>query len=166
MAKAAKLKVYCMPAGFYDAIVAAPSQKAALRAWGTTTDLFAAGRASIVEDEAIQAEALAHPGEVIKRSRGDEAAMLGPRPSESAAEPTRPKPPPARKPPDRSKLDAAETALTDAERDLARDLDALAAERAEVDRREAEVRAAAEKHIRSLRRAHDAASKAYRDAMR
>lgn len=32
MAKAAKLKVYCMPAGFYDEIVAAPSQKAALKA--------------------------------------------------------------------------------------------------------------------------------------
>jgi hypothetical protein len=62
--------------GFHNALVAAPSQKAALKAWGTTTDLFAAGRASVVEDPDLQTLALARPGEVVKHSRGDEAAIL------------------------------------------------------------------------------------------
>ena len=34
MARAARLNVYVTPAGFYDAVVAAPNQKAALAAWG------------------------------------------------------------------------------------------------------------------------------------
>ena len=38
-----KLKVFRTPIGFHDAYVAAPSQKAALQAWGTDTDLFARG---------------------------------------------------------------------------------------------------------------------------
>ena len=38
-----KLKVYCTPVGFHDAYVAAPSQKAALQAWGAKTNLFAQG---------------------------------------------------------------------------------------------------------------------------
>jgi len=81
VAKAPRLKVYSTAVGFHDAIVAAPSQAAALRAWGTTTDLFGAGRASLVEDDAIRAEALARPGEVIKRLRGDEAAIRMGRPT-------------------------------------------------------------------------------------
>src|SRR4051794_30850602 len=74
------LKVFRTPVGFYDAVVAAPSQKAALAAWGTTTNLFASGDACAVGDPALQSEALAHPGEVIKKPRGDVAAMLGPKP--------------------------------------------------------------------------------------
>lgn len=154
------LKVYCMPAGFYDAVVAAPNQKAALKAWGVSTDLFAAGRASLVEDEAVQAEALARPGEVIKRSRGDEAAMLGPEP---VARPSlKPEPKPATRkpapkkavppppPPDRSKLDAAEHALTEAERELRASLDALAIERADLNRREDEARREGEAEVKRL----------------
>ena len=57
VARSPKLKVFCTPMGFYDALVAAPSQKAALKAWGTTTDLFTAGRASLVEDPALQKSA-------------------------------------------------------------------------------------------------------------
>ena len=34
MARTARLNVYVTPAGFYDAVVAAPNQKAALAAWG------------------------------------------------------------------------------------------------------------------------------------
>ena len=166
MAQAARLKVYSMPAGFYDAIVAAPSQKAALKAWGTTTDLFAAGRASVVDDEAIQAEALARPGEVIKRSRGDEASMLGREPARLAPKAKPAKAKPARKPPDRSKLDAAEAAIADAERDIARLLDEIAAERAELDRREAHIRAEAEDRMRTLRQARDEAEEVYRRADR
>ncbi len=119
-----------MPAGFYDAVVAAPSQAAALKAWGMTTDLFAAGRASVVTDEAIRSEALGRPGEVIRRARGDEAAMLGPEPADDlkvrgkpALKAARPKPPP----PDRSDLDAAERRVSEAERELAAELEQLAA---------------------------------------
>lgn len=86
--------------------------------------------------------------------------MLGPEPTAATAEPKSAKAKPARKPPDRSKLDAAETALAEAERDLTRDLDALAAERAELDRRGAELRTTAETRISSFRKAQDAASKA------
>ena len=64
--------------------------------------------------------------------------------------------------PDRSKLDAAEGALADVEGDLTRNLDALAAERVELDRGEAEFRSVSKAQIGSLRKARDAASKDYR----
>ena len=44
MARAPKLKVYCAPMGFHDALVAAPSQKAALKAWGGKSENIAAGQ--------------------------------------------------------------------------------------------------------------------------
>lgn len=46
----ANLKVFRTPAGFHDAYVAAPSQKAALKAWGSEADLFARGIAEKVTD--------------------------------------------------------------------------------------------------------------------
>jgi hypothetical protein len=54
MARASKLKVYRTAAGFHDAYVAAPSQKAALAAWGSDHDLFARGGAerSLADREA------------------------------------------------------------------------------------------------------------------
>ena len=61
----AKLKVYRTPIGFHDAYVAAPSQKAALKAWGADADLFARGVAEMVTDESLLAEPLARPGEVV-----------------------------------------------------------------------------------------------------
>jgi hypothetical protein len=75
-AKAPRLKVYRTAMGFDDALVAAPNQKAALQAWGTSTDLFAAGRAAVVDDPAEGAEALAHPGQVVRRPRPGEAELL------------------------------------------------------------------------------------------
>jgi hypothetical protein len=65
-----KLKVYRTPIGFHDAYVAAPSQKAALEAWGSDVNLFARGIAEIVTDEALMEEPLASPGAVIRRLRG------------------------------------------------------------------------------------------------
>lgn len=56
-----KLKVFQAQFGFYDTVVAAPSQAAALRAWGTHQDLFASGAATVTTDEAAIAAALAHP---------------------------------------------------------------------------------------------------------
>jgi hypothetical protein len=76
MAKPKKLKVYRTPIGFHDAYVAAPSQKAALEAWGSSHNLFARGVAEIVTDDALTAEPLANPGKVIKRSRGTTAEQI------------------------------------------------------------------------------------------
>jgi len=47
MARKQQLKVFRTPIGFHDAYVAAPSQKAALEAWGTDTNLFEAGAAEL-----------------------------------------------------------------------------------------------------------------------
>src|SRR5579871_3343470 len=73
---ARKLKVFRTPIGFHDAYVAAPSQKAALAAWGSDADLFARGIAEVVTDEALTEEPLANPGEVIKRPRGSAADYM------------------------------------------------------------------------------------------
>ena len=70
MAVSKKLKVFRTPIGFHDAYVAAPSQKAALKAWGAGTNLFAAGAAELVTDPKLTKKPLAHPGEVIRRVRG------------------------------------------------------------------------------------------------
>ena len=76
MARSSKLKVYRTPIGFHDAYVAAPSQKAALEAWGSDHDLFARGAAELVTDAALTAAPLASPGTVVKRSRGTTAEQI------------------------------------------------------------------------------------------
>jgi hypothetical protein len=124
-----KLKVYRTPIGFHDAYVAAPSQKAALEAWGSDADLFARGVAEVVTDPALTKEPLASPGAVVRRLRGsadDHFAALPkakpkkkPKPARATAktgDALAPSSPPARpvkaKPrPSRAKLDAAETAI-------------------------------------------------------
>ena len=126
MARAARLNVYVTPAGFYDAVVAAPNQKAALAAWGVHANLFADGQAGTEEDPAWRDQALASPGEVIRKPRGDPAALMAqPAPKRSPAKPKAPTaakvkreppkapPPPPPPPPDRGLLIAAETALAD-----------------------------------------------------
>src|SRR4051794_12137810 len=70
LAMARALKVYRTPIGFHDAYVAASSQAAALKAWGTDRNLFARGAAEIVTDPALTEAPLADPGKVIKRLRG------------------------------------------------------------------------------------------------
>ena len=156
-----QLKVYRTPIGFHDAYVAAPSQKAALEAWGSDADLFARGVAEIVTDAALTSEPLAHPGEVVRRLRGsadDHFAALpkkkakAPRTTRADTEPTPPhapaKPPPrTAKPkprPSRARLDAAEAALDAADRrhrdeldDLRQREQALAHERRAIEARQA-----------------------------
>lgn len=172
-----KLKVYRTPIGFHDAYVAAPSQKAALEAWGSDANLFARGVAEIVTDPALTEEPLAHPGEVVRRLRGsaddhfaalpknkakraqkadpaaaDEApARTQPATGVARAEPARkPKAPPKPKPrPSRARLDAAEEALDALEREHRDEL-------AEVRRREEaltkERRAIEERQAREVER--------------
>ena len=71
-----KLKVFRTPIGFHDAYVAAPSQKAALEAWGTNTNLFASGAAEVVTDAKLTREPLERPGEVVRVLRGSEAEQI------------------------------------------------------------------------------------------
>jgi hypothetical protein len=146
MAKPGKLKVFRTPIGFHDAYVAAPSQKAALEAWGSDHNLFARGEAELVDDPALTAEPLAHPGRVIKRLRGtaeEQLAALPPdkkrqpaRSSDARKKPAKPVPRPTR-----ASLDKAEEALAAAEQRHAEALAALAEQEEELRRR----RRAAEK---------------------
>ena len=69
-----RLKVFRAHQGFYDSIVAAPSQKKALEAWGAKPTLFSQGFAAQTKDAAAMEAALAQPGVVLRRpfgSRGD-----------------------------------------------------------------------------------------------
>lgn len=122
MAKPKKLKVFRTPIGFHDAYVAAPSQKAALEAWGSDANLFARGVAEIVTDEALTAEPLAKPGAVIKRMRGTAAEQIAEASKSAAPMSRRSKPAPAArraaKPhpkPSRDAVDKAEAELSETE---------------------------------------------------
>ncbi|MDB5413838.1 MAG: hypothetical protein JWR10_2173 [Rubritepida sp.] len=135
MAKARKLKVFQAHFGFYDTIVAAPSQAAALQAWGVHRNVFADGHAKLTTDEAAVAAATAHPEIVLKRPVGSdgpfevEPTLLPELPdvpskkatrkaansaanqaTRNAAKPAANKAPPP-PPPDRSFLSKAEAAL-------------------------------------------------------
>jgi hypothetical protein len=148
MAKGRRLKVFEAQIGFYDTVVAATSQAAALRAWGVHQNLFAAGEARVATDAAAIAAATAHPEIPLRRAIGSkdafavEASSLPKVPdapkTKAAAKPAAKakvaKPP--RPPADRSRLDAAEKALKTLdearkreEADLARAQDELDARR-------------------------------------
>ncbi|MDF2901166.1 MAG: hypothetical protein K0Q62_1225 [Phenylobacterium sp.] len=150
MAKAPvrRLKVFQAQFGFYDSVVAAPSQAAALRAWGVHQNLFAAGRAQITEDGQAVEAALAHPETPLRRAVGstdpfaleptglpkvpDAPRRPAAKPAPKAKAAARPKPPA-----DRSALNAAEAKL--------RKLDeARKREEADFRRREADFQAARE----------------------
>lgn len=118
-----KLKVFQAQFGFYDSVVAATSQSAALRAWGTRQNLFASGEAKVTTDDAAVAAATAHPETPLRRAVGStdpfalEPTSLPKVPDVPTKRRARtvvtanPAPPPERSRPDRSKLDAAEKAL-------------------------------------------------------
>lgn len=133
-----RLKVYRTAIGFHDAYVAAPSQKAALAAWGATTDLFAIGGAEVVTDPALTAEPLASPGTVVKRTRGSlsEHLRAAKRATTTRARSGRARPAkPARPPKPRPSRDA----LAHAEAVLAALCAEAEAEKAAFDRREADL---------------------------
>ncbi|HEY3777618.1 MAG TPA: hypothetical protein VGL35_06130 [Rhizomicrobium sp.] len=69
-----RLKVFQARLGFFDSIVAAPSQKAALAAWGAGGNEFAKGFAGVATDPAVVEQALGHPGKVLKRPVGSKGA--------------------------------------------------------------------------------------------
>jgi hypothetical protein len=72
---ASKLRTYTTSAGFFDLAVAAPSMKAALEAWGATSNLFHQGFARPTDDPKIVAAAMARPGVILRRPVGSNGAF-------------------------------------------------------------------------------------------
>jgi hypothetical protein len=68
-----KLKVFRTHIGFDDLIIAAPSRKAALEAWGASAHLFSQGFAAETNEPALVKAALARPGMVLRRQFGSRA---------------------------------------------------------------------------------------------
>jgi hypothetical protein len=67
----AKLKVYCTTIGFYEAIVAAPSMKAATEAWGARANIFQQGLAKEIHDPKLVKMASEMPRAVFRRLVGE-----------------------------------------------------------------------------------------------
>ena len=72
---ARKLKTYTTSAGFFDLAIAAPSMKAALEAWGATSNLFHQGFAAPTDDPRIVAATMARPGVILRRPVGSNGAF-------------------------------------------------------------------------------------------
>ncbi len=169
MAKAPprKLKVLQARLGFYDCVVAAPSQAAALRAWGTRQNLFADGQASIATDAKAVEGALSHPQIPLLRAVGTDHAFEV-KPTGLPKIPDAPKRPPARtaasarpapKAPkvDRSALDAAEAALRKLDDTRKREEADLQRRQDDLDQRKASTR---EAYVQARKAASAAATKA------
>lgn len=128
-----RLKVYMTRIGVRDWLVAAESQKAALKAWDVHRNLFSTGEARVTNDATHVALAMKTPGLPVpapgrvvvpeEKGRGSNVVRL------ATARPAKPEPEkvPAKQR-DTSKLDAAEQELRVFERDAAR-------ERAEIEKR-------------------------------
>lgn len=161
-----KLKVFRTAIGFHDAYVAAPSQKAALAAWGSDRNLFAIGGAEPVEDGPLAEKALATPGKVIKVARGtaDQHLAALPKatkkttkaaPREKIRKAPAPKkaPDPKRPPrPSRTAVERAEKNVREAEKARVADLDRIDRQIATLT---AERRATRDRHDETLARAQE-----------
>lgn len=188
MPRSPQLKVFRTPIGFHDAYVAAPSQKAALEAWGSDRNLFSSSAAERVDDPELMREALATPGIVVRRLRGTAAEHIAALPKEApaargrahdarasesgsaasaprAARPSKPKPRP-----DRAALKSAEDELNSAEARHEEERAALASRQAALDRdrRRLEVDHACERdllvrRVETVRRRYDRAMEKWRD---
>ena len=132
--------------GFYDTVVAAASQAAALKAWGTHQNLFAGGQARVIDDPQAVEAALEHPEIPLRRvvgtnnpfeldPRGLPEIPDAPKKPAEAAPAKRPAPAPKRaKPPaDRSKLDEAEAAVRKVDEDRKREEADLRAKQEQLD---------------------------------
>ena len=173
-AKARKLKVFQAPFGFHESVVAAPSQAAALRAWGSHQNLFAEGLAKVTTEAAAVEAALSHPETPLRRAIGStdafelEAASLPkiPRTTKTAtdtkAKDPAPKPKPAPSPPDRSPLDKAEQELGRLEDQRRREEDRFSRRWEELHREQEEARQKYADAKESADQAVKAARKEYR----
>lgn len=101
---AKQLKTFQTSIGFFDLAIAAPSMKAALEAWGADSNLFHQNFAWQVDDPAIVAATLKHPGVVLRRPVGskgaftDHADLPSNLTSQASSPAKRKAPPPAKKP--------------------------------------------------------------------
>jgi colicin import membrane protein len=68
-----KLKTYLTSQGFYDLAIAAPSMKAALEAWGASSNLFHQGFAKEADDDDVIAATMEKPGVILRRPVGSNA---------------------------------------------------------------------------------------------
>ncbi|MEC3950243.1 hypothetical protein [Sphingobium sp. HWE2-09] len=177
----AKLKVFRTPIGFHDAYVAAPSQKAALQAWGSDADLFARGIAEKVTDPKLMEAPLDKPGVVIKVSRGSAGdhfetkepkrpadrtgrkrkAVLEEEKTDSKPAPPAPKPKKKIPRPSRAKLEAAERAVDQAAADLKEKLADIDARKRALDAERRALQADIAKRVTKVEAARDRARKVY-----
>ena len=170
-----KLKVFRTPIGFHDAYVAAPSQKAALEAWGADGNLFAQGIAEQVSDPELMEEPLANPGKVIKRVRGstdehfaalDRTARKPKAKGKAEERDEAPKSEGKPKPrPRRDKLDAAEQALEKVEKKQRKKLTELDERIRELERKRRDLQRKHEAERDELAEERDRARSAYDRAM-
>jgi len=72
---ARKLKTYLTSLGFFDLAIAAPSMKAALEAWDSSSNLFHQGFARETTDPAIVKATMDNPGVVLRRPVGTNGAF-------------------------------------------------------------------------------------------
>ncbi|MCH8615974.1 hypothetical protein LZ016_07660 [Sphingomonas sp. SM33] len=169
-ARKQKLKVFRTPIGFHDAYVAAPSQKAALEAWGAEANLFAQNIAEQVTDPELMEEPLANPGQVIRRLRGSEeehVAALGKQKLPKRVEKAEPIKPASRGPkPSRDELDAAEAALEKAEKKQRKELREFDEKLEALQRKRRDLQRKHEAKRDALAEARDEAKAAYERAVR
>lgn len=161
-----QLKVFRTMMGFHDAFVAAPSRAAALRAWGTTTDLFAMDAAEPVTDPKLTAEPLAKPGEVIKRVRAsveEHLAAVSPTTKAKVKASTIRK---AKPRPSRAKLEKAEKRLESAEGGRAQEMERLEQEKTALRKREDAARRAYDAKRSELDSARQVQADAYDQALK
>jgi hypothetical protein len=137
---APRLKVFVTSDGLTDYVVAASSRTKALAAWGVRQDVFKEGAAHETDDPVLVKAATAQPGEVLRKPAGSRAALARLKPVK-AAKPKGPTKAELRRVAD------IEARLAGLEAVHGKELAALEAERAALDRkREAiEVRQAAQR---------------------
>ena len=175
MAKPKKLKVFRTPIGFHDAYVAAPSMKAALEAWGSSTNLFSQGAAELVTDPKLTKAPLARPGEVVRVPRGSEGEhfkALG-RTKKKSTETPSPRPSPESggggkkrgRRPSSAAVERAEAAVARAEARHREALEKLRAEAAAIDKRRREVERKQRGERERLTSELDEAREKFRSAM-
>jgi len=166
-----RLKVFRHSIGFHDAYIAAPSQKAALAAWGAESDLFARGLAERVEDPDLMREPLANPGKVIRRLRGTSAEQIAalpadaPRPRAPRTAKAAPTTPPPEPRPDHSAVDRAERDMAELETRHRKAQAALAQRQADLDHERRALRASQQDESAKARTALDKARATYERAM-
>ena len=172
---ARKLKVFSADLGFVRAVVAAASRKAALDAWGVHDDLFSRGSArEVTGDEALMAEAVAKPGEVLRKpiASGADIVQSARKPSAGSKTVSTAETKPAAKaksskpPPSRAALDKAEASLKDAQAARKTAFAALEAEQAELDARRSAAEAEQDRAVSRNQQVRDGAKAAYDKALK